>query len=115
MGLDVSLYIEVDVGKKEKKEIELYWANITHNLAKMAEAAGLYECLWKPDEIGAKYAKDIINCLENGLKELKSNPKKYKKYNSPNGWGLYKYFVPFVEKYLDACKEYPKALISVSR
>ena len=115
MSLDVTLYVKIDTGGKEKKEIELYWANITHNLAEMADAAGIYECLWRPDEIGAKYAKDIINCLEDGLKKLKADPEKYKKYDSPNGWGIYEHFVPFVENYLEACKDNPKALIHVSR
>ena len=32
-----------------------------------------------------------------------------------NGWGMYEHFVPFVEKYLEACKEYPDAVIEVSR
>lgn len=31
-----------------------YHANITHNLGKMAEAAGIYHALWRPDEIGIK-------------------------------------------------------------
>lgn len=35
--------------------------------------------------------------------------------NSPNGWGTYKYFVPWLEKYLAACKEYPDAVVEVSR
>jgi len=28
---------------------------------------------------------------------------------------MYEHFVPFVEKYLNACKEYPKSLIEISR
>lgn len=115
MSLDVYLNIYVDVGLPEKKEIELYSANITHNLGKMAGKAGIYEALWCPEEINAKYAKDIIPILEKGLKKLKSRPVYFKKYNSPNMWGTYQYFVPFVEEYLIACKENPKAIIDVSR
>ena len=81
----------------------------------MAEAAGIYDPLWRPDEHDYNQAKDIIPLLEKGLEKLKASPEYYRKYNSSNGWGLYKHFVPFVEKYLEACKEYPNALIKVSR
>ena len=30
---------------------------------------------------------EAIPKFERGLKELRKNPKKYKKYNAPNGWG----------------------------
>lgn len=100
--------------------MEVYWANITHNLGKMASKVkcgehSLYEYLWRPEEIGIKRAKELIEPLKEGLAKLKAKPKFYEKYNSPNGWGLYKHFVPFVEKYLAACEENPKAKIGVSR
>ena len=61
------------------------------------------------------FAKEIIEILEKGLKKLKSRPEYFKRFDSPNGWGTYKYFVPFVEKYLKACKEYPEAIVRVDR
>jgi hypothetical protein len=93
----------------------LYEANITHNLGTMANAAGIYEALWRPEEIGKTKANEIIELLEKGLADLKARPEYFKQFNASNGWGLYEHFVPFVEKYLNACKEYPKALITVSR
>jgi hypothetical protein len=78
----------------------LYWANITHNLGKMAGEAGIYKALWRPEEIEAKYAKDIIEIVEKGLADLKARPEYFEQFNSPNGWGMYEHFVPFVEKYL---------------
>lgn len=94
---------------------EVYEANITHNLGEMAEKAGIYKALWRPEEINAVHAKDIIDILEKGLTDLKARPEHFKMFNSPNGWGMYEHFVPFVEKYLEACKEYPDAVIEVSR
>lgn len=85
-------------------------SNITHNLGAMANAAGIYEALWRPEEIGAKEAKQLIPILEVGLKKLKENPEEYKKHNAPNGWGMYEHFVPFVEEILEACKKYPEAM-----
>lgn len=93
----------------------LYDSNITHNLGKMAKEAGIYEALWRPEEINCKFAGDIIELLEEGLDKLKSKPDYYKQFNASNGWGMYKHFIPFVEKYLEACKTYPDAIIEISR
>lgn len=120
MSLDVYLerkkWVSYDGGKTHKEEMEeLYSANITHNLNAMADAAGIYYALWRPEEIGKEKASDIIDLLEKGLDDLKSRPEHFEQFNSPNGWGLYKNFVPFVEEYLNACKKYPDATISVYR
>jgi hypothetical protein len=79
------------------------------------DKAGIYKALWRPEEIGAKYAKDIIEIVEKGLADLKARPKYFEQFNNPNGWGMYEHFVPFVAKYLEALKEYPEAKIEVSR
>jgi hypothetical protein len=120
MSLDVYLtrkkWISYDAGKTLTEENEtVYDANITHNLSEMAFEAGIYEALWRPEEIGKTKASEIIELLEKGLTDLKVRPKHFDKFNSPNGWGMYEHFVPFVEKYLNACKEFPNAEISVSR
>lgn len=93
----------------------VYEANITHNLNTMADAVGIYEALWRPDQYGFVTAGQLIPVLEAGLKLLQSDPEKYSKFDSPNGWGTYKHFVPFVEKYLQACKENSEAQVHVSR
>jgi len=120
MSLDVYLtqkkWISYDAGKTLTEENEtVYDANITHNLGKMADEAGIYKALWRPEEIGKTKASEIVELLENGLADLKARPEHFEKFNSPNGWGMYEHFVPFVEKYLEACKEYPDAVIEVSR
>jgi hypothetical protein len=120
MSLDLSLvrrkWVSYDECKTHTKEVEyVYNANITHNLGKMASEAGIYGALWRPEEINAKKAEDIIELLEVGLTRLKSIPEYFEKFNSSNGWGMYEHFVPFVENYLSACKKYPKSLIKASR
>lgn len=107
MSLDV--WLTGAVGK------EIYSANITHNLTDMADAAGIYEPLWRPEEIGATKARDLIEPLKAGLARLEADPTKFERYNSPNGWGLYKHFVPFVRNYLEACENAPDATVHVSR
>lgn len=93
----------------------VFQANITHNLSKMATEAGIYYACWRPEEIDAKVAKDIIPLLEKGFEDMKSKPDYYKQFDSSNGWGIYVDFLPWVEEYLKACKAYPEAEISVSR
>ena len=93
----------------------VYNANITHNLGKMAAEAGIYNALWRPEEVGITKAEQLIPILEKGLEELRAEPDYFKKFDSPNGWGLYEHFVPFVEKYLEACREHPDTEVSVDR
>jgi len=98
-----------------RKPTTLYWANITHNLGAMAEEARLYAAIWRPDEHGYRTAGQIVPVVTVGLADLKARPEHFQQFNAKNGWGLYENFVPFVEKYLDACMQYPSALIRVCR
>lgn len=120
MGLNVYLsrkkWISYDAGKTLTEEEEyVYDANITHNLSEMADKAGIYQALWRPEEIGKNKATELIHILENGLIALKLKPEYFEKFNSDNGWGMYENFVPFVENYLNACREYPDADVYASR
>ncbi len=100
---------------EEEINNEVYTDNITHNLAKMATAAGLYDACWRPEEAGITKAAQLIPLLQAGLAKLKAEPAKYQQYDAPNGWGTYKQFVPWVERYLAACRDNPEADVSVSR
>lgn len=94
---------------------EFFSANITHNLAAMASEAGIYEALWRPEENGFTKAFQLVAPLSAGLRLIKSDPDRFKKHNAKNGWGLYEHFVPWVERYLAACSEYPHARVNASR
>lgn len=99
-----------------REQVEgLFSSNITHNLNRMAREAGIYEVLWRPDEIGITHAWQLIEPLREGLRKLRADPTHYEQFNSDNGWGLYKNFVPWVEEYFHACELYPDATIEVSR
>jgi hypothetical protein len=93
----------------------LYSANITHNLGEMAKEAGIYEYLWSPEDVGVWRAEDLIEPLAGGLAKMKADPERFKKFDSPNGWGVYEHFVPFVENYLKACRKFPDDSISISK
>jgi hypothetical protein len=94
---------------------QVFSRNITHNLNNMAEAAGIYKCLWRPDENGYETAGQIVPLLQDALKDLKARPEHYKQFDAQNGWGTYPHFVSFVEDVLSACQEHPDAKIEVSR
>ena len=93
----------------------IYSANITHNLGRMAREAGIYACLWRPEEHGMEYACNIIAPLSAGLALLVTEKSRFEAFNAPNGWGKWEHFVPFCAEYLQACRDYPDALVTVSR
>lgn len=93
----------------------VYSRNITHNLGKMADAAGIYKHLWRPDEIGVSRARELIEPLAAGLARLQADRDTFSAHNPPNGWGNYDALVGFVADYLSACKSYPEASVRVSR
>lgn len=109
MSLDVYLH----AGDGRPKEI--YRDNITHNLGPMAHAAGIYEHLWRPDEIGITTAGQLVEPLRAGLDLLRSGPDRFRAFNPKNGWGTYGGLCDFVAVYLAACEANPDASVWVSR
>jgi hypothetical protein len=113
MSLDV--YLRPNKCPHCGRSDEGFSSNITHNLGKMAEEAKIYGIVWRPEENGIKKAKHMIEPLRKAIADMKANPERFKKHNSPNGWGMYEDFVPWLEKYLKACEDDPEAEIEVSR
>lgn len=113
MSLDVDLVVT--------QPVSVFSKNITHNLNCMAMEVvlgndlTLYQVLWRPDEHGLKYARDIAELLHAGWNILVMDPEKFKKYNPPNGWGSYDGLVDFVYKYRNACWDNPDAELRISR
>jgi hypothetical protein len=115
MSLDIDLMVT--------KPTSVWDWNITHNLGKMADAVvvdeekslTLYDILWRPDESGLVFAREISDYLDFGWNILLSDPEKYKTYNPENGWGSYDGLCNFVYNYRNACWDNPDATIRVSR
>lgn len=113
MSLDVDLLVT--------KPTSVFSYNITHNLGKMASEVklsnglSLYDVMWRPDEHGLKYAKDISELLDEGWNILLAEPNRFIQFNPENGWGSYEGLEKFVYKYRNACWDYPDAELSVSR
>ncbi|SRR5258706_4505767 len=89
--------------------------NITHNLTKMADEAGIYKALWRPEELGITKAHQLIEPLTNGLIKLEGDPDWFAQFNPSSGWGNYDGLVEFVKTYLKACEQYPNADVEISR
>jgi hypothetical protein len=131
MSLDISFYEGVKCphcGEILESNNELESFNITHNLGEMADKAGIYEALWRPyrllDDYKAEmdfennnivFAKILIEPLEDGLVELVADPEYFKQFDSPNGWGIYDDFVPFVGNVLATCIKYPNSIVKCCR
>ena len=101
MSLDISLVEEV------------HSQNITHNLGPMAEKAGIYGALWRPEETVSS-AKELAEKLKPAIADMKARPEFYKQFDSPNGWGLYEHFVPWLDELYLACLENPDAKVCAS-
>ena len=113
MSLDIDLMVT--------KPVSVWEYNITHNVNKMAmqvQLGGgltLYEVLWRPDEHGMKFARDISDHLIQGFEVLRKDPEHYKQWNPENGWGSYEGLLQFVSEYRNACLDNPDAELRVSR
>jgi hypothetical protein len=105
MSLDV--YLKWDDGCWE--------ANITHNCNAMADAAGIYKAVWRPEEVRISKARQLIKPLKAGLAKMVTNPKKFRALEASNGWGTLDDFIPWLMRYLEACIAHPDAEVTVSR
>ena len=105
----------VTVQHDDEESCEVYSANVTHNLGRMAREAGIYEHLWRPDEVGVTIARELIEPLRDGLALLNTDPGRFCAFNPDNGWGDYAWFCRFVSNYLAACESHPDAEVSVWR
>ena len=94
---------------------EIHSQNITHNLNRMADAAGIYKCLWRPDENGFDTAGQLIEPLAFAIEQMKCYPERFDAYNASNGWGTREQFIPWLEELYSFCLSNPDTTISVSR
>lgn len=124
MSLDITLVGEksevvcvCNCGDKHTRgeEEEYFTVNVPSGYSKMAQAAGIYTALWRPEEVGITKASQLIVPLTAGLAGLRLNPTVFKILEPENKWGSYHTFVAFVEKYLNACKEHPEARVKADR
>lgn len=94
-------------------EPEVYFdVSITHNLSAMFGHAGVYSILWRG---GGLRAGDVLPKLEAALADMRARPEHFRTFDAPNGWGTYRDAVPWLARVVDACREYPDAVLRCSR
>lgn len=94
--------------------VEVFDANITHNLGRLAMLVGIYEILWGIDNSAKTTAREITDRLMMGIIELKENPDYYRESDDTD-WGTYDQFVPWLERLFHACIEFPDAIITIDK
>lgn len=99
MGLDFSL--------EKQMVVDIFHCNITHNLGKMAYEAGVYNVIWRPEEVGIETAGQMVQPLSDAIRLMESEPERFRKLEPPNKWGTYDGFLPWLRRLRDACREYP--------
>ena len=98
MSYDVS--IKLPVKGLEDKYIEVaHLGNITWNVREIITRSTGLE--WKNEENNG-LCVDVIPKIQQGYNELVKNGAKYKKYESPNGWGTVDGTIYFFKRILDA-------------
>lgn len=91
---------------------EIYSADITGNLVKMAAEAGLYNAIWNPKVVGITKASHLAPMLLAGITQMVEEPARFIKHNPANGWGSYDQFVEWCKRLHRHCEEYPNAEVS---
>ena len=107
--------MSLDIYLTAVRPTTVFESNITHKLTAMADAAGLYRALWRPNEMELVKAEQLIPILVAGRETLVTRRADMEALNPSNGWGSYDGLLRVVDEYLAACREHPDADISVSR
>jgi len=82
---------------------------------KLSNGKTLYDVLWRPEEHGFYYAKEISELLDEGWNILLADPTHFMQWDPSNHWGSYEGLCNFVYNYRNACWDNPDAEISASR
>lgn len=96
--------------------------NITHNLNEMARALGVYEILWRPDELAENamvdkiYVKNFLKPINGSIEELATNMDYYQsEYGPKNGWGSAETLLKDLRLIRNAIEENPDGYFVASR
>ena len=98
MSYSVTLKVKID-GTNKYATVECLDASTTYNVCEMIQkSTGLN---WHSGGTNLGLAKDVINKITDGMHELMIYSGKYKKYESPNGWGTVDSTIDFFDKIIE--------------
>ena len=112
MSITVWLTALVDLGGKDRVEFEVWEWNVTHNLSQMWRAAGIFNEIYNSEGVEAS---EVVDRLNHGLRMMTHHPEAYRALEPSNGWGTYENAIEFIGNFIEACNEYPKAVIAVCK
>lgn len=113
--MSLSLYITHDAERLYPVDDSAH-LGITHNLTTMADQAGIYKALWRPDELFADpRARDIEPLLRAAIPDLIARQEHYEQWNPKNGWGSFETLIRFVRTVHSLCVAYPDAYVYACR
>ena len=107
--------MSLDVFLIATRPTTVFNGGMTHNLARMAAEAGVYQLLWRPEDLGITHAHQLLQPLQEGLLRLVSDPARFQQFDPENGWGAYEELVEFTRQYHAACLLYPDAEVRTRR
>ena len=108
MSYDISLKVKVDGIDKFVSVAD--GGNITWNVRELIEKSSGWD-IKNEDNNGT--AEQIGLLIEKGMHELETNPKAYRQYEAPNGWGTVEGTLRFFKHLYEVCQEYPYAYVFV--
>ena len=91
-------------------QTEVYDWNTTWNYAPMFEAMFGHHI----SEFVGKSGKEVGPCIRNAISLMVADPKRYKVFDAPNGWGTYDQLLPQLEAFAAACEAHPNAIVEVT-
>lgn len=112
MSLDIYLFSQCSHCQHEEV---FFSTNITHNVAPMAEEAGAYGIMWRPEENGITTAAQMVEPLLKALELMATDPERFEKLTPSNKWGSRMGLMAAMQDLLNACVKHPNASVSVSR
>ena len=100
------IYLEDKYGKT------IFTQKMDNKLKEIAKVAGIYECLWVPDERGISTAAQMVEPLIEAVTDLVAEQKKYEAFDNSDVW---QDFLQSCSNYLKACRMNPETVVKVSR
>lgn len=91
---------------------QVFERNITHNVVRMWDKAGVYDALYMSD---GKRCGDYLPALEGGVDSFHRYFAEYEDLNPANGWGSAQAALEFLVALLVAVREHPDGYFRVSK
>lgn len=90
---------------------EVWSYSMSDGLKPMAEAAGLYQVIWNPHELGFTHACQCIPALTSGVVALALDRMEFEEFNHRKDLYTYDDLLRFAQYFLNACRTWPMASV----